>query len=121
MSETKKTRKHPAKRQFRRERPTPETEATPVRDIPVVEASPGQGLTDAQVQERREGGCRNVELESASKSFGEIVRSNVCTYFNLIFFVLAVAVCAVGAWAELTFIIVVVANICIGIGQEWKS
>ncbi|MCC8074978.1 MAG: cation-translocating P-type ATPase [Clostridiales bacterium] len=121
MSETKKTRKPPAKRQFRRKPPTPETEAAPVREVPVVEALPGQGLTDAQVQERRESGCRNVELESTSKSFGEIVRSNVCTYFNLIFFVLAVAVCAVGAWAELTFLIVVVANICIGIGQEWRS
>ncbi|MCC8121624.1 MAG: cation-translocating P-type ATPase, partial [Oscillospiraceae bacterium] len=93
----------------------------PGQEVPGIEAAPGQGLTDQQVQERLEGGCRNVEVESTSKTLGDIVRSNVCTYFNLIFFVLAVAVCAVGAWMELTFLIVVVANICIGIVQEWRS
>ncbi|MCD8189052.1 MAG: cation-translocating P-type ATPase [Clostridiales bacterium] len=121
MSEPNETRKHALKPPRRRAKPAPEQQAAPVPEVPVAEAAPDQGLTDEQVRERLEGGCRNVELESTSKSFKDIVRSNVCTYFNLIFFVLAVAVCAVGAWMELTFLFVVISNICIGIGQEWKS
>ena len=40
------------------------------------------------------------------------------TYFNLIFFVLAAAIIAVGAWFNLTFMGVVIANIIIGIVQS---
>ncbi|MCD7838518.1 MAG: hypothetical protein LUG65_06365, partial [Clostridiales bacterium] len=97
MSETNRNRNHAVKRTFHRKRPPAEPAAVPARKVPVVAAAPRLGLTDAQVQERMEGGCRNVEIESTSKSLGDIIRSNVCTYFNLIFFVLAVAVCAVGA------------------------
>ncbi len=121
LPEPKKTRKHAPKRPRRRGQPAPEQETAPVPEVPVFEADPGQGLTAGQVQERQEGGCRNVEIESNSKSLKDIIRSNVCTYFNFIFFVLAAAVCTVGAWTELTFLIVVIANICIGIGQEWRS
>ncbi|MCC8098846.1 MAG: cation-translocating P-type ATPase [Clostridiales bacterium] len=121
MAERKERGAHPAKRAFHKKQLPAEAETSAVREIPVVCAAPDQGLDDGQVRERMEGGCRNVEIDSTSKSLGEIVRSNVCTYFNLIFFVLAIAVCAVGAWTELTFLIVVIANICIGIVQEWRS
>ncbi len=121
MSEKKENEAHPEKRAARRKQPPAGAEAAPVRKIAVVSAAPDQGLTAGQVQERMAGGCRNVELDSTSKSLGDIIRSNVCTYFNLIFFVLAIAVCAVGAWNEMTFLIVVIANICIGIVQEWRS
>ncbi|MCD7803463.1 MAG: cation-translocating P-type ATPase [Clostridiales bacterium] len=90
-------------------------------DIPVVYADPAVGLHADQVRERSKGGYRNEEVESNSKSLKDIVRSNVCTYFNLIFFILSIAVIAVGAWNELTFMVVVLANTVIGIVQEWRS
>ncbi len=121
VSEENETRTHPVKSASHRNEQPAEAESAPARKIPVVCAAPEQGLTTEQATERMEGGCQNVEIESTSKSLGDIIRSNVCTYFNLIFFVLAIAVCAVGAWNELTFLVVVIANICIGIGQEWRS
>jgi cation-transporting ATPase E len=60
-------------------------------------------------------------VESSSKSLKEIILSNVFTYFNMIFFILAAAIVVVGAWYNLTFMVVVLANIVIGIVQEWRS
>jgi cation-transporting ATPase E len=39
----------------------------------------------------------------------------------MIFFLLAAAIIAVGAWYNLTFMVVVLANIVIGVVQEWRS
>ncbi len=88
---------------------------------PVIEADPQYGLSALEVQERQEAGCRNTAVESGSKTMGQIIRSNVLTYFNLIFFLLAAAIIVVGAWLDLSFMAVVVANIGIGIVQEWRS
>lgn len=89
--------------------------------LPVIEADPQQGLTEAQVQMRMSEGYSNAPVESNSKSVGDIVRSHVLTYFNLVFFVLAVAVILVGSWQNLTFMGVVIANIFIGVIQELRS
>ena len=72
----------------------------PVRrkKLPVVEADPEIGLTQEQVHTRIKAGYQNTAVESNSKSLKEIVLSNVVTYFNMIFFVLAAAIIAVGAW-----------------------
>ena len=86
-----------------------------------MEAEPDYGLNDAQVRTRIKLGYQNAEVESNSRSLKDIIVSNVFTYFNLIFFVLAAAIIAVGAWFNLTFMGVVIANIIIGIVQEWRS
>ena len=91
------------------------------RRIPVAETPPEQGLSRAQVQERIRSGYQNTEVESNSKTLGQILCSNIFTYFNMIFFVLAAAIIAVGAWYNLTFMGVVIANIVIGTVQEWRS
>ena len=100
-----------------------QTAAPPARrkKLPVVEAEPDYGLNDAQVRTRIKLGYQNAEVESNSRSLKDIIISNVFTYFNLIFFVLAAAIIAVGAWFNLTFMGVVIANIIIGIVQEWRS
>lgn len=99
------------------------TTAPPARrkKLPVVEAEPDYGLNDAQVRTRIKLGYQNAEVESNSRSLKDIIVSNIFTYFNLIFFVLAAAIIAVGAWFNLTFMGVVIANIIIGIVQEWRS
>lgn len=107
----------------RRKKKTSSTAQEPIRrkKLPVVEADPEIGLNEEQVRTRIKAGYQNTEVESNSKTMKEIVLSNVFTYFNLIFFILAVAIIAVGAWYNLTFMVVVVANIVIGIVQEWRS
>ena len=44
-----------------------------------------RGLTAQQVAERMEKGLWNKKAESATKTTKEIIKSNVFTYFNLIF------------------------------------
>ncbi len=76
------------------------------------------GLTQAQVDERTSHGLINTAPESPSKSNREIVYSNLFTYFNLIFFVIAILLIIVGAFRDLTFLPIIVANTLIGIIQE---
>ena len=51
----------------------------------------------------------------------EIIQENVFTYFNLIFLVLAVLLCLVGSFRDLTFLPVIVLNTLIGIIQETRA
>ena len=91
------------------------------RNVPVFEAQPEQGLSTRQAEERAQAGWDNRPIEPPGKTVGEIVRSNVLTYFNMLFFLLAVCVIVVGRWQEAMFLGVVFANIVIGIVQELRS
>ena len=50
-----------------------------------------------------------------------IIKSNVFTYFNLVFAIIAVLLSIVGAWRDMLFLPIIVANTCIGIIQEIHS
>lgn len=80
-----------------------------------------RGLTAAEVEERIEEGRVNILSTSATKSIGKIVLENVFTFFNMIFVFIAVILIAVGAFKELTFIVIIVLNTGIGIVQELIS
>lgn len=80
-----------------------------------------RGLTNEQVEERISHHAVNTSVESPSKSVKEIVCSNVFTYFNLIFFVIAIVLILVGSLRDLTFLPVVISNTLIGIVQELRS
>ena len=80
-----------------------------------------KGLTSQQVQEHRLHGWTNKAVEPPSKTTKEIVHENVFTYFNLIFVVLAVLLCLVGSFRDLTFLPVIIANTLIGIIQEIRA
>ena len=122
MSSEKRTAgKRTTEKRRRGKSAAPAQEPVRRKKLPVVEADPEIGLTQEQVHTRIKAGYQNTAVESNSKSLKEIVLSNVVTYFNMIFFVLAAAIIAVGAWYNLTFMFVVVANIIIGIVQEWRS
>lgn len=86
-----------------------------------LEPDPARGLTQAEVADRISRGAVNHAVEPASKSKKEIICSNVFTYFNLIFFVIAVLLIAVGSFRDLTFLPVILANTGIGIFQELRS
>ena len=90
-------------------------------EVPVVEADPAVGLDRAQAEQRLKGGWANVAVESPTKSEKEIIKSNVFTFFNLIFLVLAAALIAVGSYKDATFLFIAVANTAIGIVQEIRS
>ena len=89
-------------------------------------AAPGKGtelsgLTAAQVEERIAGGLTNSVHITTGKTTAQIVTSNLFTYFNLIFLILAVLLCLVGSYRNLTFLPVIIGNTVIGIFQELRA
>ncbi|MGM9952342.1 MAG: HAD-IC family P-type ATPase [Intestinibaculum porci] len=76
------------------------------------------GLTSEEAKKRQAAGQGNVSHEQTSKTIGEIVRENVFTYFNFIFFVLAILIILARAWNSLSFLVVIIINTLIGIAQE---
>lgn len=86
-----------------------------------IAADPQSGLSAEQVKRRFAQGENNYKVESSTLSVSEIVRSNVCTYFNLVFALIAVLLAIVGAWSDMLFLPIIVANTCIGIIQEVHS
>ena len=111
------------RQKFVRQKPIPEEYQIPEFTSPLVrvEASPEQGLTKEQVEDRIARGAVNHAVESASKSKKEIICSNIFTYFNLIFFIIAVLLIVVGSFRDLTFLPVIIAKTAIGIFQELRS
>ena len=82
---------------------------------------PNTGLTSKQVQEHTLHGWVNLPVDPPSKTVEEIIRSNVFTYFYLIFLVLAILLIVVGSFRNLTFLPVIIANTLVGIIQEIRS
>lgn len=76
------------------------------------------GLTSEQVKKRTAAHQVNEKVQSSTKTVSDIIQSNIFTYFNLIFAVLAVLLVVVRSWRDLTFLGVISANTLIGIVQE---
>lgn len=90
-------------------------------EIERIHASADRGLTTEEVKLRFAAGYANTPVEPPTKTTKQIVLSNLFTYFNLIFFILAMSVILVGRWREIGFIVICVTNIICGIIQELNS
>ena len=66
-------------------------------------------------------GLDNTRVDPSTRTVKEIIKSNVFTYFNLIFAVLAGLLISVGSFKDLFFMLIVLANTGIGIFQEIRS
>ena len=82
------------------------------RGVPII------GLTSEEVRERIDKGLTNHTDISTQKTVGQIVKSNLLTYFNLIFLILTVLLCIVGSFRNLP---VIIGNTVIGIFQELRA
>lgn len=80
-----------------------------------------EGLSSREVSRHKEDGWMNIPVEPPSQTTKEIIHENVFTYFNLIFTVLAVLLCIVGSFRNLTFLPVIIFNTLIGIIQEVRA
>lgn len=79
------------------------------------------GLTEAEVRDRIQKGQENIQVDPSTRTYRQIIKDNVFTYFNLIFVVLALLLVLVGSFKNLTFMLIVVANTAVGIFQEIRS
>lgn len=79
------------------------------------------GLNPEQIRIREENGWTNDEVAPPGLTTKEIIHNNIFTYFNLIFLILAILLCLVGSFRNLTFLPVIICNTLIGIIQEIRS
>ena len=79
------------------------------------------GLTQEEIESRTAMGQNNAPVSSTDETLKDIVLENVCTYFNLIFLIIAICLIMVGSFRDLTFLPIIIANTLIGIIQEWRS
>ena len=86
-----------------------------------INGNASTGLTAAAVEERTARGLVNRADITTDKTTSQIIKSNLFTYFNLIFLILAVLLCLVGSYRNLTFLPVVIGNTVIGILQELRA
>lgn len=98
-----------------------EKDQTSVKNITRYAPDYREGLTDEQVAERVHVQATNETIDPSFKTNKQIVLQNIFTYFNLIFIVLAVLLCLVSSYKNLTFLPVILANTGIAIYQEIRS
>ena len=91
------------------------------QNITRFKPKPEEGLNEKQVNKRIEEHLVNVSNIKTTKSIGNILMKNIFTFFNLTCFVVAAALMFVGAYSDLTFLVIVLANTIIGIVQEIKA
>ncbi len=79
------------------------------------------GLTAEEVAAQRAAGNVNVSKEKAGKSYGRIIASNLFTFFNLIWALVAVVLISIGSIKNLTFLFIIIPNALIAIIQEIRA
>src|SRR5215213_4497331 len=79
------------------------------------------GLTAAEVAERVARGLVNDVPSAPTRTFGQIVRSNLVTRFNLLLGSLLAVILVVGPLQDALFGLVIVANTVVGIVQEVRA
>ncbi len=81
-----------------------------------------QGLSEAEVAERRAKGLGNNMKVQASRSYGQILRENVFTFINNILFGLGIALILVGRTSDaLVSVGIVSINIVVSVVQEVRA
>ena len=82
---------------------------------------PSLGLSSSQVLKREKENLMNLDVSIPTKTLPQIIRGNLFTLFNLINFVLALAIIYVGSFKNLLFMGVVISNLIISTYQEIRA
>lgn len=80
-----------------------------------------QGLGAAEVRERLERGQGNAMPSSTGRSFWRIMQANLFTLFNLIVGGAFALLLVLGYWQDALFGLFVIANVVIGVAQEFRA
>lgn len=79
------------------------------------------GLTAEQAMERKKAGLDNRAKSSTGKSYVRIVTDNLFTYFNFIWALIIGVLVAVGAYGDLAFSAIIIANTALAIFGEVRA
>ena len=80
-----------------------------------------EGLTDLDVQLRRNAKLVNRTKKVVGKSYLQIFVSNIFTFFNLLGFIIFLLMLLCGSFTNMMFVVIIIANTTIGIFQEIRS
>jgi cation-transporting ATPase E len=87
-----------------------------------VEQAPVVGLTTAEAEARRRRGEANAAVDTTSRSYATILRTNVFSFFNIILFVIGIVLLALGRYSDaLTSVGLGLVNAVISAAQEIRS
>ena len=89
-----------------------------VKDIQRFNPDIKEGLSTAQVEQRRKEGLTNKTKVTVGKSLWEIIYSNVLSFFNIVLYIIGAALIVVGNYSSLFFIFVLLPNIIIGLVED---
>ena len=79
------------------------------------------GLTSEQVDVRIKAKQTNKVKKVVGKSYLQIFVTNICTFFNLLGFIIFLLMALCGSWSNMMFVVVIMANTVVGIFQEIRS
>ena len=80
-----------------------------------------KGLTTGQAQRLKAEGKANALSEDQGKTVWQILTGNCFTLFNFLNFALGICLFLVGSYRNMTFLLIVIANILIGTIQEFRA
>ncbi|MGK2937100.1 MAG: HAD-IC family P-type ATPase, partial [Solirubrobacteraceae bacterium] len=84
-------------------------------------APSGAGLTAAEVRDRRARGLVNTLPDDTGRSFLRILQANVLTLFNAIAAAGFLLMLLLGRWQDAVFGLFLIANVLIGVVQEFRA
>ena len=101
--------------------PAPRASAPLSPPLPRPPAPPQGGLTTAEARSRAEAGLSNVDT-TRQRTDGDVIRSNVLTFFNIVLGSLILALFLAGEFRDGLFVgVVVVANVAVSTYQELRA
>lgn len=80
-----------------------------------------KGLTNQEVQQKVANGMTNTLEVKITRTYKEIFKSNIFTFFNLMNVVLIMLIIFVQSYRNGLFFLTIIANTCVGIFQEIRS
>ena len=99
-----------------------ETETLDLTGVQRFNAYANEGLSKAQVEERVAQGLVNKTGKKYSKTYKSIFVGNICTFFNLLCLIAALALALARApISQFTFVLIFLCNIVVSIVQEIRA
>lgn len=77
-----------------------------------------EGLSSAEAQRLTAEGFANVSNEKTGKSYGEIIASNLFTFFNMVWAIVAIILVIFKSYNNLPLLAIIIPNVLIAIVQE---
>ena len=98
------------------------TASVPVSEVKRFNARATEGLSSAQVEERNAQGLVNKVVKKFSKTYKSIFIGNICTFFNALCLIAAIALLFARAQlSNFTFVAIFMCNIVVSIVQEIRA